>query len=323
MEKCILPFTVDVEMKAYHNKAFPLGVMKANMPDYEIWLCNKLINCMHRLSGSFDVCNRDLWSEDDGLIITQVLHLYPKTFKKIDIISLNKDMLENGAYITGDYNEFFIEGKKAYKKYDYSHDYIIYGYDDEKEIFKSAAFMDNGGYNLFDIKYQNYYESIVENKVNQMYLEYRQFNYEYVPKINIVTIKEKLYCYLSSKKDYISFRADASCYGVAVWDELVEYISNIGEKNLDYRYSRVYMEHKGIMVKRFKKLYEYGYLQEDRFYKEYFNDICLPAQAIHHMFIKFNMTRDIKLLSKINKMMSDVNIKEINIIERVIDKLII
>ena len=43
MKRCILPFSVDVEMRTFQNKAFPLGAFKANMPDYDIWLCNKLI----------------------------------------------------------------------------------------------------------------------------------------------------------------------------------------------------------------------------------------------------------------------------------------
>ena len=29
--ECILPFCVDVEMRMYHNKAFPLGIIKANI----------------------------------------------------------------------------------------------------------------------------------------------------------------------------------------------------------------------------------------------------------------------------------------------------
>lgn len=47
MNSCILPFTIDVEMRGYHNRAFPLGVIKANISDYDIWLCNKLINCRY------------------------------------------------------------------------------------------------------------------------------------------------------------------------------------------------------------------------------------------------------------------------------------
>lgn len=31
MGKCLLPFTIDVEMRAYHNRSFPMGIIKANI----------------------------------------------------------------------------------------------------------------------------------------------------------------------------------------------------------------------------------------------------------------------------------------------------
>lgn len=42
MGKVLLPFELDVEMRMYHNKSFPLGIIKANINDYDIWLCKKL-----------------------------------------------------------------------------------------------------------------------------------------------------------------------------------------------------------------------------------------------------------------------------------------
>lgn len=44
--KLVLPFEIDVEMRAYQNKAFPFGIIKANLENYDIWLCGKLINCV-------------------------------------------------------------------------------------------------------------------------------------------------------------------------------------------------------------------------------------------------------------------------------------
>ena len=50
MKICVLPFDIDVEMRAYHNKSFPLGIIKSNLSDYRVWLCNKLVNCVYRNS---------------------------------------------------------------------------------------------------------------------------------------------------------------------------------------------------------------------------------------------------------------------------------
>mgnify|MGYP003379219240 FL=1 len=48
MGKVLLPFKLDVEMRMYHNKSFSLGIIKANINDYDIWLCNKLINGLQK-----------------------------------------------------------------------------------------------------------------------------------------------------------------------------------------------------------------------------------------------------------------------------------
>ncbi len=53
----ILPFTTDVEMKAYQNKAFPLGAIKATIKDYNTWLCNKLIDCAYYANGTLGSYN--------------------------------------------------------------------------------------------------------------------------------------------------------------------------------------------------------------------------------------------------------------------------
>ena len=70
-----LPFVLDVEMRAYHE---------------------------------------GLWSVEEGLTTVQTIKLCPATYEKngIDIISLNKAMLREGAYIVGIYNEYYIKGKK-------------------------------------------------------------------------------------------------------------------------------------------------------------------------------------------------------------------
>lgn len=31
----VLPFELDVEMRMYHNKSFPLGIIKANIDEYD------------------------------------------------------------------------------------------------------------------------------------------------------------------------------------------------------------------------------------------------------------------------------------------------
>ena len=118
MNKCILPFTLDVELKAYHNRAFPVGAMKGNIFDYDYLLCNKFINCRYREDGILETSEDYFWFSDDGVTKIQRMMMNSVSYraKGINLITLNKEMLCEGAYITGLYNEYYIKETEAYQK---------------------------------------------------------------------------------------------------------------------------------------------------------------------------------------------------------------
>lgn len=166
-------------------------------------LCNKLINSIQRTnSGEFDVFEEDPWSRKEGLICIQSMHFRPYAYDKeaIDIIRFNKYMLKKGHYVTGAYNEFYITGKGPYQKYYYIHDYLIFGFDDSEGVFKSAAYLPQKGYTFFDIKYDDYCDSIVNCEVEYVGIQYTIFNEDFVAEINYEYIKTALKNYLNSRK---------------------------------------------------------------------------------------------------------------------------
>ena len=128
-KKIILPYELNVESIAYQTQAFPLGIVKANVADYDCWLCNKCINFfLPSYSKLFSVYEEDLWSCQDGLMTFCEKKFTPETFQSecSKIVEENKSMLDNGYYIFGVYNEFYIPQKKVYHKRDFMHGYIIF-----------------------------------------------------------------------------------------------------------------------------------------------------------------------------------------------------
>ncbi len=317
--KCILPFTRDVEMVAYQNKAFPLGIIKANLQEYDIWLCNKLVNTILKLNGEFNSYDKDLWSIEEGVTSEQYLVLHPETFtySGLDLIQFNKEMLSEGFYIIGQYNEFYIEGKAAYKKYNFNHDYVIFGYDDKEKVFKSAGYLISGNYDFFDIPYQAYYNSVVSNPTKLIPINYYKISKSYISKIDIDFIKEELKNYLYSRLDNKGTKTRVDL-GIVVWEKLIEYVLTVGEKQLDYRYSRHYMEHRGIMTKRFKILYDKGYVKNLELICDYERNVYLTTRVIHLLFIKYNLTKSPKVYEKILSLMKKSNEEEVRIISQII-----
>lgn len=316
--ECILPFCVDVEMRMYHNKAFPLGIIKANISNYDIWLCNKLINCVCRKSGAFDSYEEDLWSVRDGLTFSQNIYLTPHSFELdgIDIVEFNKSMLMSGYYITGGYNEYYIPRKVAYKNFDFNHDYVIFGYDEKKKVFKSAAYLNDGSYSCYDIEYNDYFEAVTKNIVNKTSVNYYLINSNYIAQIDIETIKSKLNDYLHSKSNK-NESTSGEIFGLSVWDKLSEYVSTVDEE-LDVRYSRAYMEHHNLMLKRIQTLLKYKYIKNNSLEKEY-QDIFSNTRKVQNMFIKYNISKNRDLLSRISDTLRMVTCAERRVIKLLID----
>ncbi len=320
MGKCLLPFTIDVEMRAYHNRSFPLGIVKANIADYDVWLCNKLINCVINPNDYvINTFENDIWSEKDGLTHTEIVSLKREEFnqKNPDIIAKNKEMLEKGIYITGGYDEFFIPGKRPYQKRHFNHDYVIFGYDEEERGFKSAAYMEDRSYRFYDITYEDYHNSIAKSEYN-FYVCYRKIDKSYVPNVDIVHLKKKIENYLLSREDdYASNRQ--AYFGMEAWEKFREYVQENGDDRLDNRFARIYMEHRNIMVKRMRKLNEMGFINDCSLTEEYHRNVYLPAQAVHDLFIKYNLTRDHKVRQRILGTIQKTNENEERIISRMLE----
>lgn len=322
MKSAVLPFTIDVELRPYHNKAFPIGIAKANMADYDIWLCNKFINVFKTSDGAFNAYDEDSYSLSDGFVMKKTIDLPTRAYENngIDLVELNKFMVIEEWYISGNYNEFYIKGKEPYNSHDFNHDYIIFGYDDEQKVFKSAAYMADGSYSFYDIECENYYKSIIGSKTERVYVNYYKVNKNYTPTLDVKSIKEKLLNYLYSRKDAQGTETKFF-WGMEAWAKFVEYIENIGENKLDCRYSRCYMEHKVVMLKRIEKLLELGYLKEVELYEEYSKSVYVPAQTLHNLFLKYNVSQNKKVICRIIEIGRRANEREVSLIREMIERL--
>lgn len=316
-----LPYEINVEMKTYQSRAFPLGIMKANVDDYDTWLCNKLINSYYAPKEvTFDSYEADLWPVREGLAFEQKMLLSPDLFacKGIDLIELIRYMLRDGYYIYGTYNEFYIPGKSCYQKNNNDHDYILFGYDDRAKVFKSAGYLEDNRYAYFDIAYEAYFHSIVWSKADRITLNAHKIDKSYIPQLNIKHIKEKLENYLFSRLE--DHGSSEWIYGIDGWDCFDEYMG-IASESLDLRYSRLYIEHRGIMCKRIHKLTECSYVSDGAIEERYRSQIYSRAQMVHHMFIKYNLTHNKELFARILQMIREINDQERKIIAELLVQL--
>ena len=304
-------------MRAYQNIAFPLGIIKANIVDYDVWLCNRLINCSNE-NNLIEVIDDDLWSEKEGLANSELIYLEREEFNQNvpDILAKNKEVLEQGRYIIGNYDEFYAPGKESYQKRHFNHDYVIFGYDDEEGVFKSAAYMPDGKYQFFDITYEDYYNSITKS-IYGYWVYYRKIHKSYKPQVDILYIHKQLENYLLSRADDRVSDRQAS-FGMEVWERFKEHVQEVENSWLDNRYSRLYIEHKDIMLKRINKLHELGFFNDSTLTEEYYCNVYISARTVHYLFLKYNLTGDNRIRQRILDIIQKTNESEKCIIGRLI-----
>lgn len=319
MGSVILPFVTDVEMKSYLLSAFSLGVMKACNPNYDVWLCNKLINCNchSNMCDFWDTQGEDLWSTKDGGTICQTVSFIPD-MHEMDILSYNVEMLNCGYYISGHYDEFFIPGTKAFGKEPRNHRFILFGYDNQKKTFKSATYLDTGFYNCFEINFSDFLSAISSN-VPSRTLYYYSVNNEYKTHVDINLVRTQLNNYLNAKnnKDPLPDLV----YGIKVWDVLADYVASRRNNIIDLRYTRVSMEHRLIMLKRINTLAQLGFITRRDIGETYQRDVLLPARRIFNMSIKYNITHNSDLLFRVTDSILALNKRERIILEDLVDQI--
>ena len=292
----MLPYSDSPYTQMYHNEAFSLGIIQANaQTDITPWLCGKFVNCFFSpiYNNQFKILWHDNWAEEDGILTNQRINLLIETFQQFPYgyLDLLKRMIDLGGYPHGDYNEEYIPGKAAYQLKHHQHDFLLFGYDDEKQLFSSAGYLKDGRFQKFFIPYENMVKSISTLKRDRVALNFWKYNQDADFSLRPAAVIEHLRAYLRSEATPKTFKKD-SYFGFEAIEQLAHYYRKTAlEKGfVDIRYTRGLMEHKFFMQKRIEYFSLKGYLTNDKSFL-IAEDVYQTSQTIHFLALKYLMTR--------------------------------
>lgn len=300
----------------YNNKSFPLGIIQSLGDKVLPWLCNKYINCVYfpNQERQYDLCMEDWWFTKEKVFSIQLLRLSPTylKFKSLNIFSIIKECIDNGIYIYGRFNEKYIPTKHAYNRYDNIHEYFIFGYDEKENELISIGYNKNNRYEEYFISYNDYFKSIECTDVFDIYLV--QLNKEFDFSLDIKYIIQDLSEYLSSSNT----REDnkQKLYGLNCWRHFIENTKKDIQKvnRIDIRHTRLFMEHKNLMLKRIEYLKQVGFIKNNLSYK----DIQEEANKAYLLSLKYNMTHNYSTAEKIINLYNNILIDEEKILNEVL-----
>lgn len=316
-----LPFPKQPKFLCYHNKAFPVGVLEANISkDITEWLCTKSVNCVFNSKSpknKFDICIGDPWGVYDGFVKQQSVYLRKDLLHEFefDLISFLRNAIDNDCYINGIYNEKYIPNKWAFQFENYMHDYLLIGYDTDN--FISVGFVFNGRFEKFKIPNECLLKSLLNNDSYRVGFELFSVNQnvEIIP--NIQNMIMDLNNYIQSgflnelpKSDVV--------YGISALKRLAMFF---GEQNrnerprIDMRYSRVLLEHEWILNQVVALFFEDG---SNKLIKELSNRNYQLAQLVHMLGIKLEHSGNKQIINRVVAIMEDMIFNEINYIPQLI-----
>ena len=321
----MLPFEKAPLCTAYHSNAFPLGIIQGNFQEDIIpWLCGRYVNCQYVNSmakNKFDICISDNWFTVENILKHRSIALDWEQYGllHIDVLKIVQNMLMNQYYVCGLYDEMYIPGKTAYQTYSYIHDYILIGFDDNKKVFFSAGYLSNGMFEIYEIPYECYYQSLAACKAGKTSLDFYQYNADNRLPFNMLRVYRGLNDYLHSKNHETTVYK-GRVYGMDAVRQLQLLFARTWqqERYVDSRYTRLLLEHKYLMAKRMHYLYTEKYIS-DAAMTEKSDKVLRYAQQIHLLGIKANMVNRTEIVDRIVEYIEEILEQEQEYLRVVVD----
>lgn len=282
-------------IKTYHFPAFVLSIMQNNPESFDWIYSNYIQTCFQKETDPipfyyfiFDI-NLSPW-------INVELKAF-EDLKKDNIIGYLKEVIRSKGYIRLSMDQYFVPEKEAYHKQHYNHDDLIYGFNDEKEVFYLFGYTANKIMERTEISFNNLIEGILNVNKNFYYLEYLEIFYlnnKCTYKMKKGYIRQELQRYTEgycTTKDFDWFQNyDVRSWGIQTYDSIIKCFDGVIEDNDYYlnSYDKIisfFFEEKNVMIKRIKYLSQKFGINLDEEISRY-NKILEIAYYFRNYFIK-------------------------------------
>lgn len=309
-KKCI-SIDINPPIKTYQGQAFPLSVLFGFSQCCIPWLMSNFIQLIFKKDFSkFQYYDIDWMFVGEG-IFNIYNYGFPEEFlinNLNDIILHIKIMIDYNCFAIGLFDEYFIPNRRAYKQYHFIHDYMLYGYDMDKQTFNIIGYNDKRKYKPTEISFKEYFNAIKEKNDKKYWIAFFSINKENKYEFDLLKFKLFIDDYLNSIDSSGYYKEIDYITGFKSCQYLIKYIDSITQ-NIDMRYICLFCEHKKNMLLRIKYLLENKYINNDNIFNDY--SLLIPlTDNLKEICIKFNITQKNKLTEIIKSKIDEINTKE-------------
>lgn len=326
----ILELEKNTWIQTYHMRNFELGLVQNKYP----WILGQYINCYydHKSMAMFSHCMPDgRYFEKRNVMCVQKFRFDKKflSLEILDFVQWARNLISGGWYIMGYFDEYHIKEKASYQCRHYRHSMLIYGYDDDKQLFYAMGYTKDRKYRSHCLTYDEFISSInvdfdrekeayVKDGIDKIEFDAFRLNCDFEFTFNLKQVYISLLDFINSEdRGYKATRGVK--YGFECEGEFVNYIRAQKGIDLDVRFSRFFMEFKELMIRRLEYL-TIERIVSPEILSEY-NVICEQQRIIHMLFIKYNLTHNESIIDRLVEKMNSIIDAEKNIVPRIKDEI--
>ena len=351
MKTTILPLCVQKRITSILSLAFPACLVLSNERMKSHYLasyinCYGFINQREDLDYSiYDVIDYARPNVADNAILDFSFLGYEEMKQilgKQSFVEYCINRIQTKTYIISFLDEFYLENRKETNKSHFVHEFLIYGFDNEKRVFLAIAFNNENVFTSMELSYDNV-ERGAENCLNYYRMRgiawlHDRLIIEMKEKDNLLPLNDVTLCDTILHKVSMYRRSvpvpivtadtiQSAYYGITAFRAISQAIEFVlrDEKNADdflnivggYKMLHAYAEHKWCVFERMSYLEEHGCISSNKYHQ-----VAVNATIIRMMCLKARTlkTRDekLQLLDKMRMMLNRNYSLEFSILEKVL-----
>ncbi len=294
-----LPLEQNPPIQSYQDHAFWLSILLGNDPQLLPWLTMQCTNLIWKKDNqvlSPYIYSKWRFGTEEILPMEHFFNVSPSLFSRpsFDIVAIVKDMLDQGLYQLGSFDEYYIPGKSRYQKGHFIHNNLIYGYDDGEGCFLSIGYLEGAHYKPFRVAYPDFVSSMANAQKKLLGLLFTAYAPNPVCQFEPERYRRILHDYLTSR----NMDGSDNQFGIACLASLAleaEGMKTAGDRVLDIRRYRCLREH---FQMTFRGL---GLLEQDGIPADLARYAALVDQSSSAMMLglKYNVSRRPEVLDRL------------------------
>ncbi|MDE5820015.1 MAG: hypothetical protein K2N41_05595 [Lachnospiraceae bacterium] len=302
----------EIELEGFFSKRKYVSGFQIRLFDnqYYKWLCNNFIQIRYDKDSTNAIGYPGFLSRDWRSYVMHPLVRFSQdkreTVLRWGLWNYIVNNIDSKRYLEIWLDEFYIEGTEAFQKQSFSHENLIYGYNDEcNTVYILCIF--HGKLKPVEIPVETvtiaWEKAVGRNAVIKAF--------EYSPdqmgiyRLDVDHICKHMKDYLSGRNSSLDYQylsqEEPGAFGLAVYESILNNSESKGIFLYDYRVAYLIKEHKECMLFRIEYLHDCGVIQEKDYpyLKERMDEIVKIANIIMNLVIKNRMAESESVQNRI------------------------